>query len=78
MSRLSWWSKSVNRDHFLPIDRLGFMGFSFYPSFPKSVWLFEKKNEKSLSFLKKALDINTGKLVYYYVMRIDNLTNLIN
>ena len=32
--------------------------------------------KKSLSFLKKALDMNTGMLVYYYVMRIDNLTNL--
>jgi len=32
--------------------------------------------KKSLIFLKKALDTNTKKLVYYYVMRIDNLTNL--
>tara|TARA_B100000287_G_scaffold419258_1_gene457264 strand:- start:370 stop:516 length:147 start_codon:yes stop_codon:yes gene_type:complete len=32
--------------------------------------------KKNLSFLKKALDTNTKKLVYYYVMRIDNLTNL--
>jgi len=30
---------------------------------------------KKMSFLKIALDINTGMLVYYYVMRIDNLTN---
>ena len=31
--------------------------------------------KKKMSFLKKALDTNTKKLVYYYVMRIDNLTN---
>jgi len=31
--------------------------------------------KKKLFFLKKALDTYTGKLVYYYVMRIDNLTN---
>jgi len=34
--------------------------------------------KKSCDYLKIALDINTGMLVYYYVMRIDNLTNLTN
>tara|TARA_A100001011_G_scaffold266782_1_gene275816 strand:+ start:360 stop:497 length:138 start_codon:yes stop_codon:yes gene_type:complete len=32
--------------------------------------------EKSLRNMKIALDMNTGLLVYYYVMRNDNLTNL--
>ena len=31
--------------------------------------------ENSLRNMKIALDTYTGLLVYYYVMRIDNLTN---